>query len=81
LHRVYQKLGIKGRFALAVRTGNLPSQPRRGRLRPPDQPHHWHSDNVTKALPQAQAPDRCRPWPAMPKRCAPSCWQAPPRPL
>jgi DNA-binding NarL/FixJ family response regulator len=23
LHRVYQKLGIKGRFALAVRTGNL----------------------------------------------------------
>jgi hypothetical protein len=31
LHRVYQKLGIKGRFALAVRTGNLPQHPRRGR--------------------------------------------------
>ena len=36
LHRVYQKLGIKGRYALAVRAGNLPSQPRRGRLPPPD---------------------------------------------
>jgi hypothetical protein len=34
LHRVYQKLGIKGRFALAVRTGNLPLHPRRGRLPP-----------------------------------------------
>jgi DNA-binding NarL/FixJ family response regulator len=32
LHRVYQKLGIKSRYALAVRAGNLPSQPRRGRL-------------------------------------------------
>jgi ATP/maltotriose-dependent transcriptional regulator MalT len=29
LHNVYQKLGIKGRFALAVRAGNLPPQPRR----------------------------------------------------
>jgi DNA-binding CsgD family transcriptional regulator len=34
LHRVYQKLGIKGRFALAGRTGNLPPQPRRGRSSP-----------------------------------------------
>jgi DNA-binding NarL/FixJ family response regulator len=34
LHNVYQKLGIKGRFALAVRTGNLPLHPRRGRLPP-----------------------------------------------
>jgi DNA-binding CsgD family transcriptional regulator len=25
LHRVYRKLGINGRFALAVRVGNLPS--------------------------------------------------------
>jgi two-component system nitrate/nitrite response regulator NarL len=36
LHSVYQKLGIKGRYALAVRAGNLPSQPRRARLPPPD---------------------------------------------
>ncbi len=35
LHTVYQKLGIKGRFALAVRTRNLPLlPPRRGRLPP-----------------------------------------------
>ena len=34
LHTVYQKLGIKGRFALAVRTQNLPLPPRRGRLPP-----------------------------------------------
>jgi DNA-binding NarL/FixJ family response regulator len=27
LHRVYQKLGIKSRFALAVRVGNLPPKP------------------------------------------------------
>ena len=26
LHKIYQKLGIKGRWALAVRTGNLPPQ-------------------------------------------------------
>jgi DNA-binding NarL/FixJ family response regulator len=31
LHRVYQKLGIKGRFALAVRVSNLPAKPRRTR--------------------------------------------------
>ena len=28
LHRVYRKLGIKGRFALAARAGNLPSTSR-----------------------------------------------------
>ena len=31
LHRVYQKLGIKGRLALAARLGNLPAKPRDGR--------------------------------------------------
>ena len=37
LHRVYQKLGIKSRFALAVRVGNLPPKPtdqRRTPIRP-----------------------------------------------
>ncbi len=32
LHKVYEKLGIKGRFALAARAGNLPPQPIRGRF-------------------------------------------------
>ncbi len=36
LHKVYQKLGIKGRYALAVRAGNSAPQPRRVRLPPPD---------------------------------------------
>ena len=36
LHKVYEKLGIKGRFALAVRAGILPPQPIRARLPPPD---------------------------------------------
>ena len=27
LHKVYKKLGIKSRFALAVRVGNLPPKP------------------------------------------------------
>jgi len=27
LHKVYQKLGIKSRFALAVRVGDLPQKP------------------------------------------------------
>jgi DNA-binding CsgD family transcriptional regulator len=31
LHNVYQKLGIRGRYALAGGTGNLPLQPSRGR--------------------------------------------------
>jgi DNA-binding NarL/FixJ family response regulator len=34
LHRVYQRLGIKGRYALAVRASNLPPQPTRRRLPP-----------------------------------------------
>jgi ATP/maltotriose-dependent transcriptional regulator MalT len=37
LHRVYQKLGIKGRYALAVRSGKLLSKPttrRRTSIRP-----------------------------------------------
>lgn len=34
LHNVYQKLGIKGRYALAGVTGKLPLQPRRGLLPP-----------------------------------------------
>jgi ATP/maltotriose-dependent transcriptional regulator MalT len=37
LHRVYQKLGIKGRYALAVQSGKLPSKPtsrRRTSIRP-----------------------------------------------
>jgi len=37
LHRVYQKLGIKGRYALTVQSGKLPSKPtsrRRASIRP-----------------------------------------------
>ena len=30
LHRVYRKLGIKGRFALAGRVGDLPPKPLQG---------------------------------------------------
>ncbi len=36
LHRVYQKLGIKSRFALAVLARNLPSVPSRKRRGPSD---------------------------------------------
>ena len=37
LHKVYQKLGIKSRFALAVRVGNLPPKPT-GKPRTPIRP-------------------------------------------
>ena len=46
----------------------------------PDANCHPPIARLPTPLPQAQAPDRCRPWPATPRRCAPSCWQAPPRP-
>ena len=34
--------------------------------------------NPLTPLPQVLARDRCRLWPATPRRCAPSCWPAPP---
>ena len=36
LHRVYQKLGIKSRFSLAVLASKLPSEPSAGRGGPAD---------------------------------------------
>ena len=36
LHRIYQKLGVKSRFALAVVARNIPSVPSHGRDDPSD---------------------------------------------
>ena len=44
------------------------------------QPHTPIAKLITPAAASA-APDRCHPWPARPRRCAPSCWREPlPRP-